>query len=467
MGGRIPPYSAEAEQAILGAILLDNSVLARIATIAEPKHFYVEANKWIYQAMIDVAGTGTVVDHVTLGNYLKEQGYLEKIGGAIALAGLTDNVATSANADHYAEIVRSQYAVRRMIHTASEIFTNGFSHREPSEYLHDSRRAVTRAASELSVGAGPQHLDQDMNEIIRELETGEKPAGIIQTGITEIDKMMDGLWPGLLTVIAGRPAMGKSAVVLNIATNAAMAGKKVLYFTLEDVRRYVVSRMLARFANIDLAALTLRNVPQSAWPRIIEAAKRLGGKKPLWIEDGAGLTSPAIHQIAAAHKIAHGLDLAIIDHLGEIADEGDGDTAIITKGAANFRDMAKELGIPVLLACQLNRGVESRQDKRPQLSDLKQSGKIEEVARFVFMLYRAGYYIGDESRKDLELWVRKANHGKTGLIRLYADLSRMYVRGWDDHRDGLFLDDSNSKNTGKSGRQNNQQNLPMGGRYEY
>jgi len=225
--------------------------------------------------------------------------------------------------------------------------------------------------------------------------------------------------------------------------------------------------MLARFANIDLADLALRRIAREAWSRVIEGAARIGGKKPLWIEDAAGLTSSTIHQIAAAHKMAHGLDLVIVDHLGEVADKGDSDTAIITKAAANFRDMAKELDIPVLLACQLNRGVEGRPDKRPRLSDLKQSGKIEEVARFVWFLYRPGYYEGDESRRDLQLWVAKANHGKTGMLRLYIDLSRMWVRDWDTNIDGPFPDDRQSSSSASKRQQTNQTNLPYGGTNEY
>ncbi len=438
--GRVPPYSLDAERSVLGAVLLNNSALAVAMRHVSPEHFYVEGLRRLYTAMIDVSKTGQPIDAVTVGNHLEQIGELEKIGGAMVFGGLTEHVATAANVGHYAKIVRSHAIVRKIIYAAMDIAAKGFAGVDNvPAYVEEANKTVLLASKDLDVGKGPQHIDDTINEVFRDLEKGEEPKGLIKTGIDAIDDVSGGLWPGLLTVVAGRPAMGKSSFVLNIATNVALSGKKVLYITLEDARKYVVMRMMSRFADIDLTDLTLRRIHNDQWPKLVEASSRLSGKKPLWVEDTTGLTSSAIRQIVITHKMFHGLDLVIVDHLGEVYDDGDSDTQVISNATRAFRDLAKDLDIPVLLAAQLNRKVEERRDKRPILSDLKQSGKIEEAARVVWFLYRPGYYEPDgEDWKELELIVAKANHGKIGTLRLHSDLSRMYVRGWDATTDGLF-----------------------------
>ncbi len=440
---RVPPYDQGAEAAVLGSVLLNNEALARVLPIVAPGHFYVESSRRIYQSMIDISRSGKPVDIVTLGNHMMQLGQLERVGGAMAFNDLTDAVSTIANVEHYAKLVRSHAVVRKIIYASMEISAKGYSGiNDVPAYVEEANRAMLLASQGLDVGNGPQHIDETLIEIFGELENGEEPRGMVKTGIGPIDSVTGGLWPGLLTVVAGRPAMGKSSFVLNIATNVALNGKKVLYVTLEDARKYVVMRMLSRYADIDLADLSLRKVKDDELRRLVDASNKLSGKKPIWIEDTTGLSSSAIRQIVISHKMYHGLDLVIIDHLGEVNDEGDSDTQITSNATKAFRDLAKDLDIPVLLASQLNRKVEERKDKRPILSDLKNSGKIEEAARVVWFLYRPGYYESDgEDWRELELLVSKANHGKTGTLRLFSDLSRMHVRGWDPEVDGLFHGD--------------------------
>jgi replicative DNA helicase len=441
MTDRVPPYDQEAERAVLGAILLNNSALAHAMPIVSPEHFYLENLRTVYKAMIELAEANSAIDAVTLGNFLKANGQLERVGGATIMGQLTDSVATVANVEHYARIVRSLYAVRAMIYATMEATARGFvTGTEGVEtYLAEVRQAVTLAAAELRIGSGPQHIDATLMHLYDEMERAALPQGIVKTGIPIIDETTGGLWPGLLHIVAARPAMGKTAFMLNIATNAALAGHRVLFVSLEDVMEYLVARMVARFADIDLNDIMLRR-PQGAeeWKRLMDAGNKLSGKKPLWFEDSGGLTSAAVHQIAAAHQQMHGLDLIVADHLGEVADTGENDTSIATNAARTFRNMAKELNVPVVLGCQLNRNVENRPDKRPRMSDLRQSGAIEAVARVVWFLYRPGYYEPDgDERRDLQLIVGKANHGKTGMLRLWIELSRMWVRQWE-YEDGPF-----------------------------
>lgn len=447
MEGRIPPYDAKAEDACLGAVLLNNQALSVVRSIlADPADFYSEPNRRIYNAMVRIVDGGSAVDHVTLGGFLRDAGDLEKIGGAMRLGLLTEAVATVANVDHYARIVRDHAAARRMIYAAQQIVADGFASNFENvrDFLTAARKSVT-TASAIGGGDGPVKIGQDLAEVFAELESGKMPAGLVKTGIGMIDELTGGLWPGLLHVIGARPGMGKSALCLNIGTNAAIANRNTLYIPTEDARRYVVLRELARFGDVDLNDLMLRSVHTNDWPKLRQGATKVVNL-PLWVDDSPGLSSERIAQVAALHKQVHGLDLLIVDHLGELADKGENQTTIIENAAKGLRDIAKELDIPVLLATQLNREVERRQDKRPTLHDLRQSGAVEQIARVVWFMYRRGYYRqGCEDDPDTQLIVAKATHGKTGTIRLWSDLSRMFIRGWDIDTDGPFPDEKDGK----------------------
>lgn len=444
--GRVPPYDAGAEKACLGAVLLNNDALPIVRSIVDgPEEFYVEANRRIYRGMLRLAAKGEAVDHVTLGGALIQSNDFEKIGGALGLDGLTDAVATVANVEHYARIVHRHAAVRRMIYAAQQVVADGFGiPGDVHEYLAGARKAIT-VASAIGGRGGPVSIGANLAELFEELESGKMPPGLVRTGIGNIDDLTGGLWPGLLHVVGARPAMGKSALCLNIVTNCALAGRPALYIPTEDATRYIQLRELARFGDVDLHDLMLRTVHKDDWRKLIDGAEKIRGL-PLWVDDSPGLSSDRIGQIAALHKQVHGLDLLVVDHLGELGDKGESQTATIEAAAKGLRDIAKELDIPVLLATQLNREVEHRPDKRPTLHDLRQSGAVEQIARVVWFMYRRGYYErGCEDDPDTQLIVAKTTHGKTGTIRLWADLSRMYIRGWNIADDGPFPEERSGK----------------------
>ena len=450
--GRVPPYSSEAEKAVLGAILFNNEVLRSVMAHVKESHFYNEAHRRIYSMMLALKNQQTPIDHLTLGEALRDSGVLDKIGGVQALAGLTDAVSTVANIDYYSKIVAEKAARRAMIYAAQEVVSRGFmEHDETEEYLASSRQAVTLAAQYLSgVSKGPRHIDDDLYEIQKEILTGKKPEGVIKTGFRGIDYISGGLWPGFMHALAARPSMGKSLVAINIANNVSQRGEKVLYVTLEDTRKLSVYRMLARYAGLDLTDLTLGRLKESEqFACVTEAVVKLGGGKPLWVDDTAGLTSDAIVQICAAHMATEGLDLVIIDHLHEVTDKGESETVITTHAAQNFRNIAKDLNIPVLLVCQLNRALEARKDKRPTLADLRQSGAIEQVARVVWFLYRDGYYTGEQDRRDFEWHIAKANHGRTGIVKMWVNLAHMYACDWDVQQHGLWPSDDTDRYVSK------------------
>lgn len=462
----VPPYDHKVEQAVLGSILLNNRALAVVGKFITEEDFYVEANRMIFVAMNDIARMGKPIDTVTVGTHMMNTGQLDKVGGAMVFDNITKSTATVANVEHYAKMVKEFSARRKMIYTAQQIVADGFSGKEETEkYLVKSRRQIVTAANSMQFRQGPQHIDDDLLEVYKELETGEPPKGIVKTGFDIVDRTTGGLWPGLVTIIAGRPSMGKSTFVLNIASNVALhQGLKVLYFTLEDLRKTQVTRMLARYADIDLTDLMLRRVrSKDQWARLTEACNRLSGKKPIWIEDASGLSAAQITQLVMYHQEVHGLDLIIIDHLSEIREQGENETMRVTNAARAVRDGAKEIGIPVLLASQLNRALENRPSKVPTLSDLRQSGEIEQIARMVWFLHRPGYYLPDgDLRKDLQLIVAKANHGKTGMLRMWTDLSRMYMTSWDVPEHGLWPGDEGKGASVTEARENSRERSRKG-----
>ena len=417
----------EAEQAVLGAILLNDQALRVSSQIVSVEHFYHPAHKLIYQAMVDVHETGEPIDPVTVGGLLKDRGQLVAAGGAMLFTKLTDSVATVANVETYARIVQSKAAVRRMLDVARQIVADGYKRIDNvEEYLANARTSITAAASGVYTDTGPILLSDGMDRIIDDVVAGEYPPGLVKTGIGDLDLVTGGLWPGLMTILAGRPAMGKSAAALNMGINAALQGRKVLYVTLEDVHYFVVLRSLARFADMDYQQLVLRDIESAEGDTLRQAGKRIDGL-PFWVSDASSLSSARIRQLAAAHANLHGLDLLIVDHLAEVDEEGENETAMVTHAAQAFRDCAKELNIPALVVHQLNRNVEHRGDKRPTLSDLRQSGGVEQVARSVWFSYRPHYYNEDADAHEFQLIVAKANHGRTGTVKLWCDLSRMYI----------------------------------------
>jgi replicative DNA helicase len=433
---RTPPFDDEAERAVIGSVLLDNGVLPRLAAMIGPEVFYADRHRRIWSAILGMQGAA--IDHVTLAERLRGAGDFDRIGGATALASLTDAVATTAHASRYAEIVREKAAARQLIAAAQEIVARGYAGYEGdfAAWTSDARSALGSALSPALSRGAPMLLDDALRAGYNHAVSQGDPPGLIKTGISTLDATTGGLWPGLVTVLAARPSMGKSAVALAIATNAALMGKKVLYVTLEDTDEFIALRQLARFSGVDLMDLVLRTINVNSYNALTQGLAK-ASNAGLWISDAAGLSSADIRALAHAHAIEHGLDFLIIDHALEIREPklAHDPTASVGYSAMTIRDTAKELRVPALLLCQLNRGVEARQDKRPLMSDLRQSGRLEEVARQVWLLYRESYYTGNKDDHLIDLIIGKSSHGRTGNVKLWCDLAKMQIRGWDDHAD--------------------------------
>lgn len=442
---RVPPYSAAAEAAVLGAVLLDNTAWMTVRATVQEEDFYLEGHRVIYRTIGALLDGGSVVDAVTLGERLRQEDALDRVGGAAALAGLTDQATVGAAVAHHARLVADQAAVRRMIYAAQEVAATGYAYSgDAAEYLDAARSAVVRAAQQGSAREAPRPLDADFRAIYRTLEGGRVPPEVVRTGITVIDRATGGLWPEL-TMLGARPGMGKSCLALNIGINAAQQGRKVCYLTLEDCREIVAIRTLARFSGVPAEDIRQNTVPRERYGALLEGIRRASGH-PLRVGDTPSLSASQIAQIVARERDQHGLDLLIVDLLTELRltrRKGDTDTLAIEEAARTLRDLTREWNLPILLLHQLNRGMEGQQDRRPGLEHLRRSGDLEGIARAVWLMYRPAYYLAQKDqtgeadlRRDGELIVAKANHGRTGLLFLYLDLARMYVRSWDRSTDG-------------------------------
>lgn len=429
-----PPNNPEAERAVLGALLLENSTLGLLQGRLLPEHFYSEAHRLVYEAMLSLAASGSPLDPVTIGNEIMSRGQLDRIGGGMVFGGLIDAVATSANAEHYADIVINLAAVRRMVSASRSVWVRGLENKTPpEEYLRGAEEEILEAARVDSGRAGPERLSDGLGAVFESVTSGTPPAGLVPSGIDVYDRAVGGWWPGLLHIIAGRPGMGKTALALNCAVNAALAGKHALVFSLEDTRYFIHLRVLARFADIDLQKLTMRAVRGADDSRkLIDASNRLYDL-PLWIDDNPALTSAEIRQRAVRHRARHGLDVVFVDHLGCLGDPGKSLYEQTTAAVRGLAEIAKALHVPVVCTAQLNRDVENRAGHRPVLADLRQSGEIEQAARVVLFPLRPGYYDEDAGENDhkMTLIVAKQNHGKIGDLPLWCDMSRMFIRGAD------------------------------------
>jgi replicative DNA helicase len=448
--GRPPPFDPTAEAAVIGAIFLDNTVMALVRDRLRPHHFYQPALGILYGAMVAVSDADSAIDAVTVAAELRRIGKLSEVG-IMTIGNVTEAVATVSNFEHYLTIVLKLAAVRRTIYAAASVASEGYVPGvDADEYLAKSSETIIEAARLSDRPEDAERAGDGLVEIMNDLESQRLPPGLVPSGFDVYDRVQGGWWPGILHVVGGRPGMGKSALLLNSATNAALAGRPAVVFSLEDTKYFARLRLLARFADIDLQQLLMRAVPRAAWSRIIEAGNILH-KIPLYIDDGAGLSSDALRQKVARYRAEHGVEIVFVDHLGFLDDAGDKEYDRVTHATKGLARMAKTLDLPVVCACQLNRGPEGRADHRPTMADLRSTGEIEQAARVVVFPFRPSYYEegADDDDQRMTLIVGKANHGKVGDLQLNCRMSRMFIRGWDESQDGPRPGRSETESHGK------------------
>ena len=422
----LPPQSLEAEESILSAILVDNNTLLEILEILSPEDFYRSAHQKIFSAISELFSRNEPVDLVTLTNILREHDRLEEIGGAAYLANLVDTVPLAVNAQYYAKIVYDKACLRRLIEKTNSIAKRCFEDRGDVDDVIDFAETSIFEISENKIRPTFYPIGKIIESNIDVLEERQGNRALVTgvaTGFTKFDELTAGLQKSDLVILAGRPGMGKTALALNIAKNAAVdANIPVAIFSLEMSKEQLSLRMLSSEARIDSSRLRRGFISQDDWIKITDSAGVLS-QAPIFIDDSPNITALEIRAKSRRLKMEKDLGLIIIDYLqlmkGRVsAERRDLEISEISR---SLKALAKELDLPVVALSQLNRKLEERSDKRPQLSDLRESGALEQDADVVAFLYRDELYNKDENNPNkgkAELIVSKQRNGPTGFTIL-------------------------------------------------
>lgn len=422
--GRIPPHSIEAEQSVLGAMIKDKLAINTAVEIIRPEDFYREANGEIYEAILDLFNKGEPVDLITLSEELKRRGTLESVGGLTYLANLAGGIATTANTEYYCKIVEEKAILRRLINSSNEIIGKAY---EDSEEVSVIIEEAEKNIFDITQGAHKQGF-APINEVlldsfakIEEMSTKEGGLTGLTTGFTDLDGKLSGLQNSDLVLLAARPSMGKTALGINIVVNSALkANAKAAIFSLEMSKEQLVQRMIASTAHVDLQKIISGRLTEDEWLKIINSIGPLS-QAGIFIDDTAGISLMEMKAKCRRLKIEQGLDLILIDYLQLMQMEGRQESrqqeiSAISRG---LKALAKEMDCPVIALSQLSRAPELRTDHRPILSDLRESGAIEQDADVVLFLYRDEYYNPDSEKKNIgELIIAKHRNGPTGTIEL-------------------------------------------------
>lgn len=421
---KLPPQNIEAEQSVLGAILLDNHALNRALEIISAPDFYKEAHRRIFNAILDLYERGESVDLITLTDRLNQRGELDHVGGAAYLTFLVNQVPTAANVGHHSRIIREKALLRNLIQVSTELVSRGMEEHGRADELLDLAEQQIFGISERRIRPSFVPIKDVVKESFEVIEARyerkEKVTGL-PTGFTDLDDLTAGFHPGDLVVVAGRPSMGKTAFSLCVAQHIGVhRSEPVGIFSLEMSREQLVLRMLCSEAWIDGNKLRSGYLSHEDWPRLTAAAGRLT-ESPIYIDDTAALSILEMRAKARRLKAERGLSLMIVDYLQLAHGRGEEHSREqeISSISRSLKALAKELSIPIIAISQLSRAVESRVDKRPMLSDLRESGAIEQDADVVIFLYRDEVYNERSEEKGVaEVLVRKQRNGPVGNVRL-------------------------------------------------
>lgn len=430
MAGKIPPQSLEAEQAIIGSLMLDKDAWLQIADALLPEDFYSPAHQTIYSSMRELSTKSQAIDMITVTAILQNSGAFEGVGGHSYLVELLDRTVSSANLSEYVRIVKEKSLLRKVISVSSEIMQEAYSERvDDVESFLDRSEARFFHLSENRDNEGLSAPMEAVKQSLIKIEDYYKRKADITglaSGFTQLDRMTSGMHAGELIIVAARPSMGKTAFGLNLAQHVALKdGKTVAFFSLEMSKESVFMRLLSSEAKINLRDIRSGRITDSQWPKLISAAGHLSDSK-FFIDDSSRLSPFEIRTRARRLKAMTGsLDLIVIDYLQFMSlkqkvDNREREVSEISRG---LKSLAKELGIPVIALAQLNRGVEGRTEKRPMLSDLRESGSLEQDADVIMLLYRDDYYDKDDASKAgaAEVIIGKQRNGPTGTVKLRFD----------------------------------------------
>lgn len=422
---RVPPHNQEAEQSVLGAIFLESQALITASEILQPEDFYRQAHQKIFHTMVQLSEVGSPIDVVTVTEELSAKKELEDVGGISYLTELANAVPTAANVTHYAKIVEEKALLRRLIRVATTIVEDGYTREDEVEaLLAEAERKMMEVANRKGSGDF-QHIKDVLVKTYDNIELLHSNKGEvtgIPTGFKDLDKMTAGFQRNDLIIVAARPSVGKTAFALNIAQNVATKTEEnVAIFSLEMGAEQLVMRLLCAEGNIDAQVLRTGSLEAEDWRKLTMAMGSLSNAG-IFIDDTPGIRINEIRAKCRRLKQEHGLGMILIDYLQLIQGSGnskDNRQQEVSEISRSLKGLARELQVPVIALSQLSRGVEQRQDKRPMMSDIRESGSIEQDADIVAFLYREDYYDKEtENQNMIEIIIAKQRNGPTGTVTL-------------------------------------------------
>ena len=431
---RVPPQNIEAEQAVLGAMLIDKEAIAKATEVLSADDFYREAHRVIFSAMLELYNKNEAVDMVTVTEILKRDNKLEDIGGIAYITSLANVVLTAANVKYHAEIVAEKSVLRQLVRVSTEIAAMGYEANEDVGTLLDTAESRILEISNRKKKNDFTAINDILMDSVQSIESLlQNKGGLtgLPAGFADLDKLTSGLHPSDFIILAARPSMGKTALALNIVQNVALRAHKVIggeprsvaFFSLEISKEQLVNRMLCAEAGIDSQRLRVGEMRDEDWTHLWDACDTMSRAK-IYIDDTAGITAMDMRSRARRLKAEHGLDLIVVDYLqlmqgsGKRNNSGDRQQEV-SEISRSLKALARELDVPVLALSQLSRSVESRQVKRPMLSDLRESGSLEQDADIVAFLYREDYYNPETENKHTELIIAKHRNGPVDTVNLF------------------------------------------------
>ena len=442
-----PPQNTDAEASLLGSILIDADAVVKIADIIQSVDFFDKRHEIIYQNMVDLYEHHAAIDVLTLANQLKNSGDLDSVGGAGYLTELTNFVPTASHVEQYAEIVAQKSLRRRLIIASQKMVSLGFDETKALHELIEEAESNLFAVSEQHVKQSVVSIETILAESFErldELHKDKKKIRGVSTGYKDLDNLLAGFQRSDLFVLAARPSMGKTALMLNFAHNVAVQSKEtVLFFSLEMSKEQLIDRLLSIESGVDAWALRTGNLTDSDFEKIGEAMGTLS-EAPIYIDDTPGITVSDLRTKARREAHRHPLGLIVIDYLqlmsggSRYGSEGNR-VQEISEISRGLKGIARELNVPVIAASQLNRSVESRSPQIPQLSDLRESGSIEQDADVVAFIYREEFYNPETDRKNItDIIIKKHRNGPIGGVELYFDNEKQRFRSLDTKHSAPF-----------------------------
>ncbi len=447
---KLPPQNLDAESSLLGSILIDSDAIVRVADIVTVKDFYDERHERIYEAISKLYNKHSPIDILTLSNQLKDDDFLDIVGGASYLTELTNYVPTAAHVEHYAEIVAQKALRRRLINASQEMVGLGYDESKTIQSLIEEAEAQLFQVSQQHVKQDIASIEDILAESFERLDDLHKDKGKIRgvpTGFKDLDNILAGLQRSDLIIIAARPSMGKTALSLNLAHNiATKSDQPVLVFSLEMSKEQLVDRMLSMESGVDAWNIRTGNLSDKDFEKIGHAMGTLS-EAPIFIDDSPGITVSDLRTKARREQHKRQLGLILVDYLqlmsGGSRFSSDGNRVQeISEISRGLKSIARELNVPVIALSQLSRSVESRSPQIPQLADLRESGSIEQDADVVAFIYREDYYNPETDRKNItDILIKKHRNGPTGNVELYFDRERQKFKSLDKRQSGGGIKD--------------------------